>query len=94
MPKLPPDVAPYKQTPVFDRVSVPAGLKRSHTVKAGTWGEIVVEHGRVGYVLEDDGDLTIVLNPGIIGVIAPERPHHVQPEDDARFFVRFSKVSS
>ncbi|MEO6421022.1 MAG: DUF3565 domain-containing protein [Polyangiaceae bacterium] len=91
MPKLPTDVAPYKQTALFDMRSVPAGLKRSHALKAGTWGEILVEQGRVLYVLEDDGDLTFALRPGVVGVIAPERPHHVEPDDDARFFVRFSK---
>ncbi len=91
MPKLPTDVAPYKQTPTFDARSVPAGLKRSHTLKADTWGEIVVEQGRVLYVLEDDGDVAVVLLPGVVGVIAPERPHHVEPDEDARFFVRFSR---
>lgn len=91
MPVLPADVAPYKQTAVFDARTVPAGLKRSHATKAGTWGEIVVEQGRVLYVLEDEGDMTVVLHPGVVGVIAPERPHHVEPDDDARFFVRFSK---
>ena len=94
MPKLPSDVAPYKTTAVFDAQSVPAGLRRSHTLKADTWGEIVVERGRVRYVLEDDGDLAIVLRPGVVGVVAPERPHHVEPDDEASFFVRFSKRGS
>jgi tellurite resistance-related uncharacterized protein len=91
MPKLPEDVAAYAQTDLFDGQSVPAGLKRSHALKADTWGEIIVEQGRVLYVLEDEGDWGVVLRPGIVGVIAPERPHHVEPDDDARFFVRFSK---
>jgi len=91
MPKLPADVSPYKQTSVFDAHSVPEGLKRSHKTKAGTWGEIVVEEGRVLYVLEDDDDTTITLVPGVVGVIGPERPHHVEPDDEARFFVRFSR---
>jgi len=94
MPKLPPDVAPYKKTALFDARSVPAGLKRSHALKADTWGEIVVEQGHVLYVFEDEGDMGVVLRPGVIGVIAPERPHHVEPDDDARFFVRFSKRGS
>jgi tellurite resistance-related uncharacterized protein len=94
MPELPSDVIAYKQTDVFDARSVPAGLKRSHTLKAETWGEIIVEQGRVLYVLEDEGEWGVVLRPGIVGVIAPERPHHVEPDDDARFFVRFSKRAS
>lgn len=91
MPRLPSDVAPYKNTGVFDARSVPAGLKRSHALEEDTWGEIVVEHGRVLYVLEDEGDMGVVLRPGVVGVIAPERPHHVELDEDARFFVRFSK---
>lgn len=94
MPKLPTDVAAYKNTAVFDARTVPAGLKRTHALKAGTWGEIVVEQGHVLYVLEDEGDMGFVLRPGLVGVIAPERPHHVEPDDDARFFVRFSKRGS
>jgi tellurite resistance-related uncharacterized protein len=91
MPKLPAGVAPYKQTAVFDARTVPDGLRRSHRLKAETWGEIVVEQGRVVYVLEDDDEWSIALRPGLVGVVAPERPHHVEPDDDARFFVRFSK---
>ena len=91
MPRLPTDVAPYKTTPVFDAETVPAGLKRTHALKPDTWGEIIVERGRVLYVLEDEGDIGIMLSPGVVGVVAPERPHHVELEDDARFFVRFLK---
>jgi tellurite methyltransferase len=91
MPKLPTDVAVYKQTAVFDAQSVPAGLKRSHTLKADTWGEIIVERGQVLYVLEDDGDMAIVLRPGVVGVVAPERPHHVELDHETRFYVRFLK---
>ena len=94
MPKLPTDVAVYKSTAVFDARSVPAGLKRTHALKPDTWGEIVVEQGHVLYVLEDEGDMGVVLRPGVVGVIAPERPHHVELDDEARFFVRFSKHSA
>jgi hypothetical protein len=48
--------------------------------------------GHVLYVL-DEGDMGVALGPGVVGVIAPERPHHVEP-DDARFFVRFSRRGS
>jgi len=54
----------------------------------------VVEQGSVLYVLEDEGDMGVVLRPGVVGVIAPERPHHVEPDDAARFYVRFSKRAS
>ncbi len=92
MPRLPADVVEYKRTAELDEATLPAGLKKSHTLKAGVWGEIVVTSGKVRYVLEDDGDFTITLRPGLAGVVAPERPHHVElvaGEPAARMYVRF-----
>jgi tellurite methyltransferase len=92
MPAIPPEAREYKRTADFDATSLPAGLRKSHSLKAGVWGEIVVTEGRVLYVLEDDGDLGIVLRPGLLGTVGPERPHHVAPEPDAKLFVRFLRV--
>jgi tellurite methyltransferase len=89
MPRIPSAVAEYKRTPVFDASSTPAGLRKSHTTKAGVWGEIVVVEGRVLYVIENEDDASFILSPGVPGAIAPEAPHHVDPYDDAKFFVRF-----
>jgi tellurite resistance-related uncharacterized protein len=89
MPRLPSTVAEYKRTPTFDAATTPAGLRARHTTKAGVWGEIVVLEGRVLYVIEDEADAGFILRPGVPGAIAPEAPHHVEPYDDARFFVRF-----
>ncbi len=89
MPRLPDTASEYKRTAIFDATTTPAGLRKSHTTKAGVWGEIVVEQGRVLYVVENDEDASFVLRPGVTGPIAPEVPHHVDPYDDARFYVRF-----
>jgi tellurite resistance-related uncharacterized protein len=89
MPRLPPDAACYKETAVFDAHSVPAGLRSSHRLRAGTWGQIVVLEGRVDYVIEDDPALSFVLRPGVDGHVAPGRPHHVRLQPGARFKVRF-----
>jgi tellurite resistance-related uncharacterized protein len=89
MPRRPPCAQVYKETPVFDSDTVPAGLLKTHALRADSWGEIVVLEGRVEYVLEDDDDRTLVLRPGITGIVAPERPHHVALAAGARFFVRF-----
>jgi len=89
MPALPEDVEAYQQTPVFAAETTPKGLLRRHTTKAGTWAEIVVEAGRVHYVLEDADDLTFVLTTSQSGIVAPGRPHHVKPQRGARFFVCF-----
>jgi tellurite resistance-related uncharacterized protein len=89
MPRLPPSAVCYKESAVFDENSVPAGLLASHTLRVGTWGQIVVLDGRVDYVLEDDPSLSFVLRPGVDGNVAPERPHHVRLQPGARFKVRF-----
>lgn len=94
MPKLPSSVTEYKRTLVFDASTTPAGLRKSHTTKAGVWGEIVVVEGRVLYVIESEDDASFVLGPTLSGSIAPEAPHHVEPHEGARFFVRFLRDPS
>ena len=89
MPRLPATVSEYKRTAVFDAKTTPSGLRARHTTKAGVWGEIVVVEGRVLYVIEDEEDATFILRPDTPGAIAPQAPHHVEPYDDARFYVRF-----
>jgi tellurite resistance-related uncharacterized protein len=89
MPRLPPGADCYKETAVFDDRSVPPGLLASHTLRAGTWGQIVVLEGRVDYVIEGAPALSFVLRPGVEGNVAPEGPHHVRPQPGARFKVRF-----
>jgi tellurite resistance-related uncharacterized protein len=89
MPRLPPTARCYKETPVFDEHSVPRGLLASHSLRAGTWGQIVVLQGKVDYVIEDEPGLAFVLRPGVEGAVAPERPHHVVLQAGARFKIRF-----
>jgi tellurite methyltransferase len=93
MPRIPGTALEYKRTPTFDKSTTPAGLLRSHTTKEGVWGEVVVVAGRVLYVIEPviepEEGASFVLKPGVTGTIAPLVPHHVDPEDDAKFFVRF-----
>lgn len=89
MPRLPAEAEVYQQTAVFEAETTPKGLRRRHTTKPGTWAEIVVEAGHVHYVLEDADDLTFVLTETQSGVVAPGRPHHVDPQPGARFYVRF-----
>ncbi|HEY0708587.1 MAG TPA: DUF3565 domain-containing protein, partial [Polyangia bacterium] len=47
MPRLPPAAACYKETNEFDEHTVPSGLLASHTLRAGTWGQIVVLAGKL-----------------------------------------------
>lgn len=89
MPRLPPAAVCYKETREFDQRTVPASLLASHSLRPGTWGQIVVMAGKLDYVIEDDPALAFVLRPGVAGTVAPERPHHVRLQAGARFNVRF-----
>jgi tellurite methyltransferase len=89
MPRIPEAASEYKRTAIFDAKTTPTGLRKSHTTKGDVWGEIVVVEGRVLYVIENEEDASFILRPGVPGAIAPGAPHHVEPYEGARFFVRF-----
>ena len=83
-----PPTTPYKSTPVFDEVTLPAGLRREHRTKAGTWAVIRVLDGRLRYqVLEPNSE--VILEPGRPGLILPEQPHLVEPLGPVRMQVEF-----
>lgn len=67
---------PYKSTPVFDEVSLPAALQAAHSTKAGAWGVLELLAGSIDYVLEDSGH-TRRMNAGDRQVIEPQQLHHV-----------------
>ena len=79
---------PYKSTPVFDEVSLPAGLRREHRTKAGAWGVIRVLGGRLRYQVLDPSS-EVILEPGRPGLILPEQPHLVEPLGPIRIQVEF-----
>lgn len=93
MPRLPACARVYKSTPIYDVASLPSGLLQSHRLKRGSWGKILVLEGRVRYVLEDEGSLTFALRPGVPGIVAPERPHHIEVDPDARIQIDFLKIA-
>jgi tellurite resistance-related uncharacterized protein len=85
---LPPGLAPYKRTPVFDQDSMPAGLRHEHRTKPGVWALIQVLEGRLRYrIIDSPGDQ--VLSPDVAGIVNPQQPHAVEPIGKVRFFVEF-----
>ena len=91
MKSLPPGVAAYRRTPEFDETSIPAGLLRRHTTKAGVWGAIRVVEGSLLYrILEPEAE-EHVLTPEQPGVVEPEVPHEIAPRGTVRFFVEFCR---
>ena len=89
MPALPSGLTLYRQTADFDERTLPAGLRSRHTLKAGTWGRIVVLEGRLLYVIEREPELAFVLTPELPGIVEPEVPHHVDPRGPVRLRVEF-----
>ncbi|HEY7809227.1 MAG TPA: DUF1971 domain-containing protein [Allosphingosinicella sp.] len=77
---------PYKSTPVFDEHSLPAGLRREHSTKAGVWGVIRVLEGRLRY---RSGEGSSDLEAGAEMVIKPRQPHSVEPLGAMRMQVDF-----
>ena len=84
----PTPTTPYKSTPVFDEVTLPAGLRREHRTKAGAWGVIRVLEGRLRYQVLDPSS-EVILEPGRPGLILPEQPHLVEPLGPVRMQIEF-----
>ena len=86
---LPSDLEPYKKTPVFSQDSIPAGLLKAHSTKAGTWGKIVVTQGTLRYRILQPAFEELVLSPQKPGVVEPQIEHEVAPLGEVRFYVEF-----
>jgi tellurite resistance-related uncharacterized protein len=100
MPILPEGLVKYSQAPktgAFTAQSVPIGLLKNHSTKAGTWGVIRVSKGSLEYkihepresvhvlVLESASVSTTATNTNNVGIIEPNRLHQVSPlSDDVR----------
>lgn len=85
---LPAGLTAYKQTPVFDQDSLPAGLRREHRTKASVWALIHVVEGRLLYrILEPPSEQVLLV--GVPGIVRPEQPHEVSPLGPMKMFVEF-----
>ena len=76
---------PGRRTATFTARTTPAGLLRDHLT--AVWGELVVLAGSVRFV-EETGR-RVVASPGCRVTIVPRTRHHVEPADDAEFYVQF-----
>ncbi|MBX7489791.1 DUF1971 domain-containing protein [Qipengyuania sp. GH25] len=79
---------PYKVTPVFSEVTLPAALRNAHSTKAGVWGVIRVLEGRLDYVIEETGKLHL-LDPHTPGLVLPQEAHRVEPVGAMKMRVEF-----
>jgi tellurite resistance-related uncharacterized protein len=93
---LPPGASPYARTAEFTEATVPPGLLRAHTTKAGAWGLIHVLDGRLAYRITDPRRPvaeTVLEAGGPPGVVEPTILHEVEPLGPVRFYVEFLRVS-
>ena len=92
MQTLPEGTKAYKRTPEFCETTIPAGLLRRHSTKAGVWGRIRVLEGTLRYRILEPEPEDHILAPGVDGIVEPEVSHEVEPVGPVRFFVEFLKV--
>ena len=69
---------PYRSTPVFDEVTLPAALRAEHSTKAGVWGRVRVIEGklRICYL---DTESEVIVTPGKPALLLPQQPHFAEP---------------
>ncbi len=86
-----PKLIPYKKTPVFNETTIPKGLLKAHSTKAGTWGKIVVLEGTLLYRILEPEVSEQLLKPGSLGFAKPKQLHEVRPEGKVSFYVEFCR---
>lgn len=79
---------PYRSTPVFDEVTLPAALRREHRTKPGVWGVVRVLEGQVELSYANP-PRTLILSSDLPGLLLPEQPHFVEPIGAMRMRVEF-----
>ena len=90
--RIPAGAETYKRTPTFTEATIPPSLRNDHSTKDGTWGLVVVEEGRLRYLITDprrapaERLLTPETDPG---VVEPTILHRVEPLGPVRFHVEF-----
>jgi len=91
--RLVPDRArEYRRTDDFDERTIPPGLLRAHTIKAGAWGRLVVEQGELRLWFQPPLSLEVTVRPGSPAAIPPQLEHEVRLRGPVRFHVEFLRV--
>ena len=83
---IPSAVTLGRRTPTFSYETVPAGLLGVHHTT--TWAELVVLTGSVLF-RERSTDWSSTATADKSVVIVPNRRHHIEPSNDAEFYVQF-----
>jgi tellurite resistance-related uncharacterized protein len=103
MPILPSDVVQYAQIPKqhnkpFTATTVPKGLLKQHSTRAGTWGVIRVLKGQLQYLIhqhdpsQSSVSVHVVVDAARPGIIEPTKYHQVKAlTDDLEFHIEFHR---
>jgi tellurite resistance-related uncharacterized protein len=75
-------------SPVFTAATVPASLRRRHTLAPGNWARLLVRSGSLTYVDLRDGQVT-QLAAGQQRTIGPDEPHRVATDGPTDFLIEF-----
>ena len=94
MKQLPENVVAYQHTPEFTNSTIPAGLLRAHSTKAGVWGLIVLLEGSLMYRIPEPNREEIRLSVERLGVIDPMIRHEVEAIQPVVFYVEFHRQRS
>lgn len=87
--ELPVGHVSYKKTFELDEDTLPAGLRRDHTTRAGVWAIIHVIAGQLRYIVEPPLASERVLDRDHPGIVVPEVRHRVEPIGPVRCYVEF-----
>ncbi|HEV7314018.1 DUF1971 domain-containing protein [Sphingopyxis sp.] len=88
-PPLPSDAHPYRTIGPFDAGHIPAGLLKTHNLKAGAWGLLTVEAGAIGFCWDDEAGGGCELQVGEVILVPPLVPHHVERRGPVTITIAF-----
>lgn len=83
----------YKRTPDFTEATVPAGLLKAHSTKAGVWAQIHVQQGQLRFRDLETG-MESLLAVGTHRLIFPQALHEVEPAGKMQFYVEFYRAAT
>lgn len=87
--RLPEDVRPYRTIGPFDERSLPAGLRQTHSLKAGSWAKIQIEEGDLAFQWKDGSGERLLLTAPAELIVPPLVPHSVEPIDAIKLSITF-----
>jgi tellurite resistance-related uncharacterized protein len=94
MKQLPENVVAYQHTLEFTNSTIPDGLFRAHSTKAGVWGLIVLLEGSLMYRILEPNHEEIRLSVERFGIIDPMIRHEAEAIQPVVFYVEFHRQRS